>query len=225
MAKDYGNIDSIWIWDNEFRGIGYQGLITVNTKTYVDEPKRTGDGSIPNINDHDTFVVPRAKINFKLLNIEDYQRLCRVLNMSNEFPVRYFDKQFGKFVTHYMYIEPLEMSKLFNVGTRVIGVLDYEVSFIGTLNNLEKNNVVYYLNLSETDSSILSEAEFKWGESMAVLTGEEVVRIAGEKGFTLPSNKSFNKWNTKRDGTGISYVPSQINVSVFEPINLYAQWE
>lgn len=137
------NIGKIYINGEEFTGIGYQGLLTVNTKTYVTEPTRGNDGSISNINDHDTFIVPRCKVNFKFFNIQDYMRLCQVVNSGNEFPVSYFDKQFGKFVTHMMYCEPEEMYKMFNVSTSVIGVLDYEISFIGTLNDLQSYEVKY----------------------------------------------------------------------------------
>jgi hypothetical protein len=142
-AIENENLGKIFIGGEEFTGIGYQGLMTVNTKTYVTEPTRANDGSIPNIDDHDTFVVPRCKVNFKFFNIRDYQRLCRVVNSANQFPVKYFDKQFGEHREYMMYMEPEEMAKMFNVGTSVIGLLDYEVSFIGTLNNLEKFKVVY----------------------------------------------------------------------------------
>lgn len=136
------DLDKIWINGQEFTGMAYQGLLTVNTKTYVEEPTRANDGSIPNINDHDTFVVPRCKVNFKYFNIYDYQRLCEAVQ-SNEFYVEYWDKQFGEFVKHKMYCEPAEMDKLYNVGFDVFGVLDYEVSFIGTLNDLQEFTITY----------------------------------------------------------------------------------
>lgn len=146
---DYGgadtveNIAKIYINGEEFSGIGYQGLMTVNTKTYVDEPVRSNDGSISNIDDYETFIVPRCKVNFKYFNISDYKRLCRVLNSANQFPVSYYDKQFGRFVEHQMYAEPEEMKKIYNVGTSVIGLFDYEVSFVGTLNKLDEYEVKY----------------------------------------------------------------------------------
>ena len=154
-AIENENLGKIFIGGEEFTGIGYQGLMTVNTKTYVEEPTRANDGSIPNIDDHDTFIVPRCKVNFKFFNIRDYQRLCRVLNSANQFPVKYFDKQFGEFREYYMYVEPEEMAKIYNVGTSVIGVLDYEVSFIGTLNNLEEFNVKY--DTSKLTRRVISE--------------------------------------------------------------------
>lgn len=137
-------LGTVWVNGEEFRGIGYNGLLTVNTKTYVSEPTRANDGSMPNINDHETFIVPRCKVNFKYMSLSDYQRLCNAI-LPNEFVVKYYDKQLGDFVEHYMYAEPEEMAKIYNVGTSVIGVLDYEVSFIGTLNKLQKITVQYDL--------------------------------------------------------------------------------
>ena len=112
------NIDSMWIWNEEFKGVGT--LLTTNTKNYVDSPSRMNDGSMPNLPDHDSFIVPRAKFTFPLLKIEDYQRLCRCICQANEFPVTYFDKQIGEFVTHNMYCEPEEMSRLFNIGSKIV---------------------------------------------------------------------------------------------------------
>lgn len=139
------DLDTIWVNGQKFTGIAYQGLLNVNTKTYVEEPTRANDGSIPNINDYDTFVVPRCKINLKFFTIDDYRRMCDAVQ-SNEFTVKYYDKQFNEFVVHKMYCEPEEMVKLYNVGTNVIGVLDYEVSFIGTLNDLDTFTITYDAN-------------------------------------------------------------------------------
>ena len=224
MAQIVSDLDCIWINGEKFKGIGYQGLMTVNTRTYVESPTRSNDGSIPNINDYDSFVVPRAKINFKLLTLEDYQRLCRIVASFNEFTVKYWDKQFGDFVTHKMYCEPEEMKKLFNVGTRVIGVIDYEISFIGTLNDLEQCSVVYLFNASPIDSSILSSATYDWGRTMEVITQAEVEIMATEQGLTIPTGKHLSGWNTKRDGSGFTYLIGT-SPTVFENLNLFAVWE
>ena len=218
------NLDSVTIGGEVFRGIGWQGLLTVNTKTYVEEPTRANDGSMANLYDHDTFIVPRCQVNFKYFKIEDYQRLVRVINNSNEFPVTYWDKHLGKFVTYNMYCEPEEMAKLFNVGTSVFGVLDYTVSFIGTRNNLQEYSVTYNLNAVADDSSTLSTTNYTWGSAFRVMTGGEVSTIATEKGYTLPSGKVFAGWNTLRNGAGYTYYPNYKS-SIFEDLVLYAQWE
>lgn len=139
------NLGKVRINGEWFAGFSYQGFLTVNTKTYVEEPERANDGSMPNIEDHDTFFVPRVKLNFKYLSIEDYQRLMRAVS-PNQFPVEYWDKQTGDWVQHMMYCEPEEMAKLYNVKTWVFGVLDYEVSFIGTLNNNREFTISYDVN-------------------------------------------------------------------------------
>lgn len=180
MRVDWANgievkdIASIYIGGEKFSGIAYQGLLTVNTKTYVDEPTRANDGSMPNIDEHDTFVVPRCKVNFKFFNIQDYQRLCRVVNSANQFPVSYFDSQFGEFRTYMMYAEPEEMTKLYNVGTYVIGKLDFEISFIGTLNNLDKFNVRYVTEgLTERVINAYSDTTtYSQGDVVSYVDGE-----------------------------------------------------
>lgn len=207
-----------------FYGIGYQGLLTVNTKTYVEQPERANDGSMPNINDHETFVVPRCKVNFKLFSIEDYMRFCRAVSSANEFPVTYFDKQTATMVTHNMYCEPEEMAKIFNIGTNLIGVIDYNVSLIGTLNNLEEYNVSFYNNLSVGDSSTLSVAKHKWGNSIRIPTENDIENYASNNNLTLPSNKHLVSWNTKIDGSGFNYLPNT-KANIFDNLTLYAQWE
>lgn len=205
-AIENENLGKIFIGGEEFTGIGYQGLMTVNTKTYVEEPTRANDGSIPNIDDHDTFIVPRCKVNFKFFNIRDYQRLCRVLNSANQFPVSYFDKQFGEHRTYMMYAEPEEMAKIYNVSTSVIGVLDYEVSFIGTLNNLETFKVMYLpkywngtslVDLTPTSINYSASATYYKGQKV-YWNGSYYQAIFYENSFSgqIPTNTLY--WQSKQ---------------------------
>ena len=136
-------LDTIKINGISFPGIAE--LLSVNTKTYVEEPTRDNYGSIVNINDYDTFFVPRVKFNFKFFTIADYMAFC-VAVQPNEFNVEYFDKQFGYRVTHKMYIEPEELTALRNIETKVIGVQDYEVSLIGTNNDMNTYTLSYNIN-------------------------------------------------------------------------------
>ena len=227
MGVRVPNLDSIIIAGNEFKGIGYQGLLTVNSKTYVESPSRSNDGSMPNINDHDSFVVPRCKINFKYLKIEDYQRLCRILNSANEFPVTYYDKESGEFVTHMMYVEPEEMKKIFNVGTYVFGVLDYDVSFIGTLNQRQQMTVTYKVSGASSNLAVVTTTEkgnnLYWGDSIQVMSTTD----ATEKGVTIPTGKQL-VWQlgnaTEVNPNGWKVMPNS-NVSVFEDMVLWATFE
>ena len=170
------DLDKIWVNGQEFTGMAYQGLLTVNTKTYVEEPTRANDGSIPNINDYDTFIVPRCKGNFKFFEVDDYRRLCDAIQ-SNEFNVKYYDKQFNKFVVHKMYCEPEEMFKLYNVGTDVFGLLDYEISFIGTLNDLTIHTVKY---AAVDGSTNLTPKTFVIYSETAIYSKGDKVKYEGE---------------------------------------------
>lgn len=196
---EVADLGKIWVNGQEFTGMAYQGLLTVNTKTYVEEPTRANDGSMPNINDYDTFVVPRCKVNFKYFNIEDYRRLCDAVQ-SNEFYVKYYDKQHNEFVQHKMYCEPEEMHKLYNIGTDVIGVLDYEVSFIGTLNDLETYTVTYEPNggaIENTPTLYNSSTTYQKGDRVYLEDGRYFVAIYYEDTFKGQPVTNVNYWNQK----------------------------
>lgn len=211
------DLDKIWINGQEFSGIGYQGLLNVNTKSYVEEPDRANDGSMPNINDHDTFVVPRCKVNFKYFNIYDYQRLCNA-TLSNEFVVKYWDKQFGEFVMHKMYCEPDEMPKLYNVGTYVFGVLDYEVSFIGTRNDLQEFTFTYNANggVIVGNPQLYNDTKtYKKGDKVYLEDEryfEAIYYVDTFKGQPLPtqSNEYWQKCNTYKYVENSSYQQGDI---------------
>ena len=213
MAIIDNELDVVKINGEPFKGIGYNGLLTVNTKTYKTSPVRSGDGSIPNINDYATFIVPRADINFKYMTIEDYQRFCTAIT-PNEFNVEYFDKQKGQRVVHKMYVAPEEMTKIYNVGTSVIGVLDYKVSLIGTLNSIELLTVYYDTNGGTGEWT---------GDPNEYLTQgflNQQIKIR-EGAYLTKGTKVFSHWNTKADGTGFTYLPNTI-IPLTTNIILYA---
>lgn len=215
MAIIDNELDVVKINGESFKGIGYNGLLTVNTKTYKTSPVRSGDGSIPNINDYATFIVPRADINFKYMTIEDYQRFCAAIT-PNEFNVEYFDKQKGQRVVHKMYVAPEEMTKIYNVGTSVIGVLDYKVSLIGTLNSIELLTVYYDKNGGTGEWT---------GDPNEYLTQgflNQQIKIRDGYYLTAPSpSLVFSHWNTKADGTGTTYLPNTI-VPLTSNLTIYA---
>lgn len=191
------NLGKITINGEDFTGIGYQGLMTVNTKTYVEEPVRSNDGSIPNIDDYDTFIVPRCKVNFKYFNINDYMRLCRVLNSANQFPVTFFDKQFGERRTYMMYCEPEEMTKIYNCSTSILGVLDYEVSFIGTLNALDTYSVSFNANglTAKTISVYDSSTTYSYGDLVkSSYESTDCYQCINEDGATNKALSNTSYW-------------------------------
>lgn len=206
------DLNKFWVNGEEFDGITYQGLLSVNTKTYVEEPTRSNDGSIPNIEDHDTFFVPQVKFSLKYFSIGDYQRLCRAVNSSNEFPVRYWDKQFGDFRTYMMYMKPEEMHKLYNVRTSVFGVLDYEIEFVATLNDLESYTVKYITNgLSKREINEYSISTTYNLNDIVKSTVDGVVNYYKYINETSSSGKELN--NTEYWEIIYDYINQTINVN------------
>ena len=203
------DLDKIWVNGQEFSGMSYQGFLTVNTKTYVEEPSRANDGSIPNINDYDTFIVPRCKVNFKYFSSDDYRRMCEAVQ-SNEFTVKYYDKQFNEFVIHKMYCEPEEMFKLYNVGTEVFGLLDYEISFIGTLNDLSTYKVSYNSNggqLSGNPTPYDSTIEYQRGDKVYLDDNRYFEAIYYENTFSNKPLSNTTYWleHNLYEYSGIAY--------------------
>lgn len=205
---------TIKINGESFYGIGYDGLMTVNTKTYVESPSRSSDGSISNINDYVTFIVPRCKVNFRYFTIEDYQRLCRAIT-SNEFIVEYFDKQLGVRVSYKMYAEPEEMTKLYNVGTSVIGVLDYEVSFVATLNDLDYFTIKYdanggtllnYIGIYDSGTTYTYGNRIKYAD----IYYEANYRITSFLGIALSNTTYWELQSVSAYNAGTSYTAGNI---------------
>jgi hypothetical protein len=131
-----------------------------------------------------------------------------VLNSANQFPVSYFDKQFGEHRTYMMYVEPEEMAKIYNVGASVIGVLDYEVSFVGTLNDLQKFSITYMpqywdgnsvVELSYKDSNFSDLKTYQSGD-ITYWNGSYYKAIFKETSFSgvAPPAEKYWQWQNKQ---------------------------
>lgn len=190
---------------------GYSDFTCINSKTYVVEPERTIDGSIPDINNYVTFFVPRVQIVFKYMKLEDYQRFLTAIE-PNEFTVSYFDYTKGEVVYHKMYAEPQELEKIHTYRLEVLGILNKTISLIGTLNNIETFSLTYLANGGVGGESGRS---FVQGEWIQISTGVNLSR----EGYTL------KEWNTLADGTGVSIIPGTYKIGEDSNLKLYAIWE
>lgn len=134
------------ILDGEaFDDIGYEMLETTNAMTYSESPSRSRTGKMY-LEDMDTFIVPRCKVGFKLMKIENFIAFRRLLLERKEHTLNYFDKDFGERVTHKMYVESSPLQKFFARGTSVVGVENYSLEFIGLLNEDTTYKVSYDAN-------------------------------------------------------------------------------
>lgn len=114
----------------------FSDFTCINTKTYVEEPSRTLNGSIPNINDYETFNVARMKVTYDYMPIGVYRELVRLLDSKNEHIVEYYDYELCEVVKHNMYLEPRDIVPMHNRGYSIEGVKNVTFSFIDTLNEI-----------------------------------------------------------------------------------------
>lgn len=193
--------------------IGYSSFYCINTKTYVEEPSRTIDGSIPNINDYDTFIVPRVKISFDYMTITDFRRFLKAIT-PNEFNVTYYDYELDTMVSYKMYCEPREMAKIFNRGYEILAVTGIEISLIATLNDIDYLTIQYY-----DGTTLINTKEMIFGNTYSIYDSEDY-----NKTDSSGNKLKFSHWNTRSDGYGIRYLANEV-ITATNNIKLYGFWK
>jgi hypothetical protein len=153
------------------------------------------------------------------MSIDDYRKLMQLNFSKNEFQVICYDPIYDKQFSGKMYFEPFELAKLYTIAhalessdeeeVELLGAESFKVSMVGTLGIMNTVSITYHSNLA-TDTVVVDDG---------IARGDTIV---------MGSNVSFNteeslisSWNTKADGTGLSYFNGeeyQINMN----LELYA---
>lgn len=219
------DIDKVIIDGNEFINYGEYSFLW--EKTYVKSPVRaTGNGAINNLNSYSTFLTAHLKINFSLMSIDTYRRFMQLLYSKNEFSVSCYDVVYNRTVENIkMYFATEEMPKLWTIATmlqsgnsvELLGVQNYTVEMVGT--NVESGtiSVVYHTNpLFGTDITASGD-EYSRGTDFIIRNFNE------NENFVLPSGYVFSSWNTKPDGSGVTYLAGNVYYGINDLV-LYAQY-
>ena len=182
-----------------FGGLGHRMLKTQNQLTYNTSPSRQTDGSMGNINDYDSFILPKVELGFKFIDYKTYQNLRRLLLAKRTFEVTYYDKDFNEFVTHEMYAEPDDLTNFFNLGEQIIGSEDFIVRFIATLNNRQICKITFPgAKVEQTDEGLYYITDLKvsakWGTSIKT---PSIPIIDEEEGII--GTKTNGYWKTTTD--------------------------
>lgn len=178
-------LDYFYIDDFDFKGIGRGMLKCTNQLNYKTSPGRQNEGSMKNLNDYDSFVVPSVEIGFLYIKYEDFLNLRKLMLTKRAFMVRYFDVDFGRYVIHEMYAHPDQLKDFLNRGEDVMGLQNFKLTLVGTLNGKDAimsedygvddtynpkdfNNIkeVYTVNFGG------NVKEVKWGRSVQVPEGK-----------------------------------------------------
>lgn len=128
---------------------GYFEYSFMEEKSYVEQPVRSIDGSIENLDDYTTFLTPRLIVKYNMMNIEDYRTLMTFLKSKNTFNVTCYDVVADRRVTHEMYFANPQMPVIYQRYLSALGVQEYTVELIGTNRRTEYMEISFYIGSTE----------------------------------------------------------------------------
>lgn len=175
QGADRTRFDFITLDGEAICGIGYEKLKSTNQLQYVEEPDRQNDGSMSNIEDYDTFVLPALEVGFNCINEETYRRLKHKLISKRTFDVGYYDKDLDKVVTMEMYVKPIDLDNFLSYGDDIIG-MNFSISFVPTLNEETLFSVTF---LNSDYNTIIKE----YSGNNGVLYGRAITTPALPSGY------------------------------------------
>lgn len=162
--KDNTRFDFFRLDGESFSGIGYENLKTTNQMTYSEEPSRQEEGSMQNIEEFTSFVLGAGDIGFSLMSEETYRRLKEKLLSKRTFEVEYYDSDFDRFIKRNMYVKPQDLQAFLSYGNRIIGMRNFTISFVATMNEEDKIKTTFYTD--STKSNKLAELFTLWGRAI-----------------------------------------------------------
>lgn len=198
----------------------YSDYSFIHRKSYEEEPIRT-NGVIINLNHYKTFLTPQLTFSFKYMSIDVYRTLMQLIYSTNEFDVICYDIINDVQLQAKMYFEPKEMAQIL--------ILTNGLSLEQQLTTLAALDETFTLIGTNADINLL---QIIFDANGGTLVGDNPngEGLYGEY-FQIPSNDVFEKtgyliysFNTKADGTGISYNPNYI-IQITNPLTLYVIWK
>lgn len=213
---------------------GYMEYSFLEEKSYFEQPTRSLNGSIENINTYAVFFTPRLIIKYDMMNIEDYRKLMLLLQSKNEFSVTCYDPVLDKRVTHLMYAAPTSMPAIYQQYLMALGVKEFSLELIGTNNGLKSCNVTYNYNIPSGYETKFSQITAKqiFTKNASGVVGETASYSVDGQTYMLSSDKTkelldnqyiFQGWNTQSDGKGFTYVDGNAYF-FYGDTTLYARW-
>lgn len=198
----------------------------VDAKSFFKEPVRSASGVIENLNSYATFLTPRLKINFKFMPIETYRVLMKLIKDFNEFIVTVYDIVEDKYVTHKMYFYPKEFPAIYQNNLETLAILDESFELVGTNASLEELSIVYNSNPPvEGQTTLTSGATLNYNDEFMVGTYDAIDEGSIDPTTFTYSGYDLIGWNTKADGSGITYLNGDTINNLSSSIVLYAVWK
>ena len=177
-------------------------------KVYVSENERTNTGAIPVFSEK--FFVPYFTVKWAVLSMQDYKKISKLIE-KDENVVEYYDQSDNSYKIAKFYAQQPTFKDLYAMKGNFNWVLDTQIVFAGTLNDIGDITVEY--NANGGTGAIASQIGLN-GEEFVVNSGA----ILTKEGYVLTS------WNTQPDGSGTDYALGSV-AAFTSNITLYAQWQ
>lgn len=215
-------IDYLGIDNSVFTNIGREMLECTNQLNYKTSPSRQSEGSMENINNYESFVVPQLKVGFKLIRHDEYDKLRSLLLAKRTFILRYYDVDFNRFVYHEMYAHPDELKNFFNLGERVIGLQNFSLTFVGTLNGKDAVMGREYGVGIEGATTALDPMDFKFnkGDSLRNIAvefpGKETQYVGWGRSVQVPEGGPY-----KAPASSLINKTTELVLNTNDRVNIY----
>lgn len=213
------SLEYIYLNGIKFRGVGTESALGWEELVWSEEPKRSNDFSMPNIQDVDVGLVARCEVNFKYFTINDFMRFREIIK-TRTFTAKFFNVDTGEWITRNMYCSGSERSKLHAFNMDLIGVVNFSVKLVATNNDLSvagsTMTISYKANYDGVGTTTTDDFEetCTWSDEYTINDCEDFVKT----GYHI------KELNTKADGTGWTYLPNY-SWTAFKNLTLYAIWE
>lgn len=171
---------------------------------------RSNTFALENIDDVEIGQVPQLTIKYNYITIDDYIILQRLLK-ERHLIIEYFDIDLGKRVTHEMAITGNDRKQIITRGNKLIGMSNFTIKFVGT--NRDEQEVVKTITYDVNGADVGDDftETYNVGDQVIINDAQDIVYIGGH----------FSEWNTKPDGTGHSYYPTE-SITIWQNLYLYA---
>ena len=209
---------------------GYFEYSYLDEKSYFTSPVRSSGGVIDNLNSYATFLTPRLVINFKMIDIEAYRTVMKLLQSKNEFTVSCYDIVNDTRVTHNMYFATPSMPSIYQKYLQVLGIKDYTIELIGTNTGVEEYTLTYNYNIpsgvtwdkqtsaTQTFAKNISDTV---GSTNAPYTDNNVTYAISSQ--TFGDTYQFVGWYENANGTGFGYRDGDAYFIASDK-TVYAKW-
>lgn len=214
---------------------GYMEYSFLEEKSYFEQPTRSLNGSIENINTYATFFTPRLIIKYDMMNIEDYRKLMTLLQSKNEFSVTCYDPVLDKRVTHLMYAAPTQMPIIYQQYLMALGIKEFSIELIGTNNGVKTCTVTYDYNLPSGYANKFSQTKATqvFTKNASGIIGETATYVVDDITYSLSSEKTtellnnrykLRGWSLDKLGKKFLYLDGNAYF-MHNDQTLYAVWE